>query len=301
MRGFAHLAEDLIAPSRGLIAFNLAYYLAAWALALGSIALFFAHPAWYTLALAFLVISSRQQALLNCEHECAHRKFLSGRRANDVFGTWLAGAPVGSPFGDAQANHLAHHRLLGTDHDPDRKLHNSEPPRDTRWGLIGHFARGLLAAYALMVLFERQDERAAGSTTKRRDAIAIVTVQAALVAGLTVAFAWWVYPALWVAPLITLTTLSHLVRSYAEHAITTAESEQHANRLITIRSNLLERSLVSPYWMNLHAEHHLLPSVPAPRLRRLRERLATEPELPPLLERRSYGATLRRCLGALRR
>ena len=103
------------------------------------------------------------------------------------------------------------------------------------------------------------------------------------------------------APLITLTTLSHLVRSYAEHAITTAESEQHANRLITIRSNLLERSLVSPYWMNLHAEHHLLPSVPAPRLRRLRERLATEPELPPLLERRSYGAAVRRCLGALRR
>jgi fatty acid desaturase len=300
VRGLAHLAPGLTTVSTGLLAFNLAYYAGAWALALGAIALFWAHPAWYTFALAFLVVSSRQQAILNCEHECTHRKFVRGRRANDLVGTWLTGAPVGSPFGAAQARHLAHHRLLGTAGDPDHVLHDAAPPRDTRLGLVRHFARGVLGAYAVMILFERKDESTPRSTTTVRDLLAIVTVQALLWAAMTVAFDWWVYLALWVAPLATLTTFTHLLRSYAEHAITPDETPGHANRLITIRSNPLERALVSPYWMNLHAEHHLLPSVPAPRLRRLRRRLAGEPALPPLLERPSYAAALRRCLGGLR-
>jgi fatty acid desaturase len=99
---------------------------------------------------------------------------------------------------------------------------------------------------------------------------------------------------LWLAPLATLTALCHLVRSFVEHAITDSETEAHRNRLITIRSNLIERGLLSPYFMNYHAEHHLVPSVPAPRLRQLQKRLAHRSDLPPVLVRRSYGGAIRR-------
>jgi len=116
----------------------------------------------------------------------------------------------------------------------------------------------------------------------------------------TVALEWWAYPLLWLAPLGTVTMLFHLVRSFVEHAISAGEETEHSNRLITIRSNILERGLVAPYGMNYHAEHHLLPTVPAPRLRALKHRLAGHEEIPPLLERRSYGSALLGYVRALR-
>lgn len=298
-RALAHDAHALDRLSRRLVAYNVGYLALSWAVALGAIGLFWAHPAWYTLVLAFTLVSSRQQALLNCEHECVHRKFLPSRRWNDLVGTYLCAAPVGSPFGAARARHLSHHRLVGTAEDPDRDLHSGDDKR-TRSGLLRYFAGALLGGYAGMVLMgPRAPHAAAATASARRDLASLVVSQAAIAAGLTVAFSWWVYPALWLAPLATVTALCHLVRSFVEHAITDAETEAHANRLITIRSNLIERGLVSPYFMNYHAEHHLLPSVPAPRLSQVKERLTDRTDTPPVLERSSYGGAIRRYMRAL--
>jgi fatty acid desaturase len=299
VRGLAASARDLMALTPRLVAFNLAYLAAAWIVALGAIAVFWVHPAWYTFALAFVVVSSRQQALLNCEHEAVHRKFLPSRRWNDLAGTFLTAAPVGSPFGAAQARHLSHHRLLATAEDPDAVLHSGED-KSTRRGLARYFISGLLGGYAGMVLMgPRAPQAAATAGTARRDLAALAIVQGLIAVGLTLATAWWVYPALWLAPLATTTALAHLVRSYVEHAITDSETGGHANRLITIKSNWLERAFFSPYNMNYHAEHHLIPSVPAPRLRRLQKRLAGTPDLPPVLERSSYAGAIRHVGGEL--
>ncbi|HEX2233189.1 MAG TPA: fatty acid desaturase [Thermoleophilaceae bacterium] len=298
-RALAQDARDMLVLSRGLVAYNLAYLALAWAVAIAAIAAFWAWPAWYTFALAFLVVSSRQQALLNVEHECVHRKFLPSLRSNNFVGTWLAAAAVGSPFGAAQARHLSHHRLLGSDEDPDRELHSGDDKR-TRKGLFRYFAGALMGGYAGMVLMgPRAPKAAATGGAARRDLLSLVVVQGAIALGLTLGFAWWVYPALWLAPLATLTALSHLLRSFVEHAITDGEEAVHGNRLITIRSNLLERALVSPYFMNYHAEHHLLPSVPAPRLRALQHRLATREDTPTVLVRQSYGGAVRHYARAL--
>ncbi|MGI8726303.1 MAG: fatty acid desaturase, partial [Solirubrobacterales bacterium] len=257
VRGLVADASDLIEVDRGLIAFNLAYLGLAWIVAIGGIAIFWAAPAWYTFALAFVLVSSRQQALLNCEHECVHRKFVGSRKLNELLGTWLCAAPVGSPFAAAQARHLAHHRLLGMPQDPDHILHSSAPPKDSRLGLISYFVKGLLGGYAVMVLLgEKHETGRPEREAVKRDFAALAITQLVLFAGLTLAFSWWVYPALWLAPLATLTALSHLVRNFSEHAITGPETETNSNRLITIHSNPLERALLAPYYMNYHAEHH---------------------------------------------
>jgi fatty acid desaturase len=300
VRGLVGHAEGLLTVSGRLLLFNLGYLALAWAVAIGSIALFWAIPNVLTFAFAFIVVSSRQQALLNCEHECVHGKFVRGRRANDLVGTWLCGAPVGSPYGAAKARHLAHHRLLGRPEDPDRELHSEDPPKDHRRGLVSYFLHGLLGGYALMILFGTKEDAPGSSGGSAWDLLAVALVQVAIGVALTLALAWWVYPALWLAPLASVTALSHLIRNFAEHAITEGEQRTNANRLITIRSNLIERGVIAPYWMNLHAEHHLLPSVPAPRLPELRRRLADAEQLPPLLERRSYAAAVRHYFGSLR-
>jgi fatty acid desaturase len=298
-RGLGREAQDMIELSPRLVAYNLGYLALAWTVAVGAIALFWLHPAWYTFVLAFLVVSSRQQALLNCEHEAVHRKFLPSLRWNNLVGTYLCAAPVGSPFRAAQARHLSHHRLLGREDDPDRDLHSGDDKR-TRKGLIRYFASALLGGYAGMVLMgPRAPQAAATGAAARRDLVSLALVQGAIAAGLTAAFAWWVYPALWLAPLASVTALCHLLRSFVEHAITDDETSSHGNRLITIHSNLLERGLVSPYFMNYHAEHHLVPSVPAPRLRELQRRLGRVEEAPPVLVRSSYGGAVRHYARAL--
>lgn len=299
-RGFGELARELAAVSPTLITYNFSYLLLVWAVALGSITLFWLHPAWYTFVLAFLLVSSRHQALLNCEHECIHRKFVRGRAGNDLVGRWLCAAPAGSPYGASQARHLSHHRLLGSVDDPDHELH-SGPGKRTRRGLAKHFVNGLIGGYAGMVLMgPRVQGRQQATGTARHDLISLIVVQGLMATGFTLMFAWWVYPALWIAPLVTVTVLFHLVRSFVEHAVTEAEMDKHANRLITIPSNLIEREFLAPYGMNYHAEHHLLPSVPAPRLRRLQRRLAERDDTPRVLVRSSYGSALLRYTRALR-
>jgi fatty acid desaturase len=294
VRGLGRDTRDIATLSARLVAFNLTYLTLTWVLAIGAIALFVAHPAWYTLVIAFVLVSSRQQALLNCEHEAVHRKFLPSRRWNDLIGTYLCAAAVGSPFGAAQSRHLSHHRLLGTAEDPDHDLH-AGAGKSTRRGLVRHFAGGLLGGYAGMVLMgPRAPKAAAHARSARRDLLSLATTQAALAAVFAATFGWWAYPLLWLAPLATLTALTHLVRSFVEHAIVGSEAAIHSNRLITIHSNWLERALVAPYFMNYHAEHHLVPSVPAPRLRRLRQRLGAREDMPPVLARSSYGGAIRR-------
>src|SRR5688572_6926505 len=86
VRGLTDEARDLIPLSPRLVAYNAVYVVLAWAAAGAAIAVFWLHPAWYTFALAFVVVSSRQQALLNCEHEAVHGKFLPDRRWNDLVG-----------------------------------------------------------------------------------------------------------------------------------------------------------------------------------------------------------------------
>lgn len=293
VRGLVGEARGLVDLSPRLVAYNVGYLALAWAVALGSVAVFWLHPAWYTFALAFVVVSSRQQALLNCEHEAVHGKFLPGRRLNDFVGTYFCAAAVGSPFGAAKARHLSHHRLLGTPEDPDKDLHSGEGKR-SRGGLLRYFLSGLLGGYAGMVLMgPRAPRAAAAEKSARRDLLSLAFVQAGLAAGMTLAFAWWVYPLLWLVPLASVTALCHLVRSFVEHAITDAEESTHGNRLITIRSFFVERALLSPYFMNYHAEHHLLPSVPAPRLKELQGRLADRDDAPPVLTRPSYTGALR--------
>src|SRR5204862_2268756 len=80
---------------------------------------------------AFLLISSRQQGLLNVEHDCVHGNFVPGRRWNELVAVAFAASACGSPFFARRARHLAHHRLLGTDRDPDARLHRG-PDKERR-------------------------------------------------------------------------------------------------------------------------------------------------------------------------
>jgi fatty acid desaturase len=268
------------------------YLAAAWFLVLAAIVGFWRWPSVGTMALALVLISARQQALLNVEHECSHGTFVRKKVWNDRIGAWLSAAPVGSPYSTSRAQHLAHHRLVGTRDDPDLRLH-AGPDKQTTFGVLKHFGLGLTGGYAALVLFSRA-ETVVDARVRSLDRLRLLAVQAVLLAAITLLTAWWVYPVLWLLPLATLTAGSHLLRSFGEHAITAAEKDLHGNRLISITSNRLERFLVAPFNMNFHSEHHLFPWVPARQLPEVQRRLdQVAISGPARLRRGSYLSALR--------
>jgi fatty acid desaturase len=289
--------RDLSRLSRLDVALNFVYLGTCWALILLSVWLFAVERSWLTFAVAFLVVSSRHQALLNVEHDCIHNHFVPGRRWNERVAIVLAASPCGSPFYASRARHLAHHRLLATVDDPDARLHTGDDKR-TAVGVLRYFALGLVGGYVATVMFE-PEAVVIDTSLRRRDRRNVVVAQVLLLVGFTLLFGWWAYPLLWLLPLGTLTAAMHMVRSFCEHAISDDEVDSHADRLISIRSNPIERALVAPFYMNYHAEHHLFPGVPARRLPAVQRRLVNRREEPAPLLRSTYVGALARYVHSL--
>jgi fatty acid desaturase len=145
---------DLRGVDSKLAARNLASLGAAAAVAAVAMVTAWKRPRPAVLAAAALVVSSRQQALLNMEHDCTHGTFVRGRRWNDLVGSVVLGGPVGSPYFASSKRHLAHHRLVGTAADPDLDLHNAAGG-GTAAGLLRHFAGGISGAYAAKLFLDR--------------------------------------------------------------------------------------------------------------------------------------------------
>lgn len=268
---------------------NFAYLAKTWAVIIAAAVVAGVWTHWWTILLAFLAISTQQQALLNIEHDCIHSSFTRDKARDAVIGIFAAASPVGSPWHATRARHLAHHRLITTAEDPDLPLHDTRD-KATRWALVRYFGMGLLGGYAVLVLLNGAPsnvERADRLRDLRNLAVAQVVLWSA--SGLTLG--WWVYPVLWLLPLVTLTTVCHLIRSFVEHAVLTDERPEHDNLLVSITSNPVERAFLAPFNMNYHAEHHLYPAVPARRLPEVREALDATPE-PPRLLRTAYLTAL---------
>ncbi len=271
---------------------NFAYLGSTWALIVAAFAVAAEWPRWWVMALAFVVMSSRQQVLLNIEHDCIHASFTRDKRRDRLIGIIAAASPVGSPWYAARARHLAHHRLIATEEDPDRPLHDTSDKASVP-ALLRYFGLALLGGYAVRVLFSATPS-AVPRTEKLRDLRNLALAQVAIWGATWAATGeWWLYLLLWVLPLGTLTTFFHVVRSFVEHAVLTEERPEHDNLLVSIASNPVELALVAPFNMNYHAEHHLYPAVPARRLPDVRAALAATPD-PPRLIRSAYLTALLR-------
>ena len=88
-----------------------------------------------------------------------------------------------------------------------------------------------------------------------------MAVNVALLAGLSLTGVWWVYPPLWLAPLLTWMMVITRIRNIAEHAVLT-DSDDPLRNTRTTEVNLIERIFIAPYFVNYHLEHHLLFYVP---------------------------------------
>ena len=72
-----------------------------------------------TVVLGTIVLGGRQLGFGVLTHECGHGTLFRTRRLNETVGVWLAAAPTFNNMHAYIRGHLHHHRLAGTDQDPD--------------------------------------------------------------------------------------------------------------------------------------------------------------------------------------
>jgi fatty acid desaturase len=117
-------------------------------------------------------------------------------------------------------------------------------------------------------------------------------VNGILFAGLAAAGVWWVYPLLWLVPLLTWQMVITRIRNIAEHAVVPDGNDPLRNTRTT-RANLIERALIAPYFVNYHLEHHLLYYVPCYNLPRLHAIMMRKPYATRMEVRPNYLSVLR--------
>lgn len=237
-------------------------------------------------ALAFMWQGRTFARLSILGHEAAHRLLFSSRRVNDWVGAWLCDYPALVPFEAYRRQHMAHHRdELGPD-EPDLNLYRGYPSgRSSFRRKLRRDALGASGWKNLRPLFV-----ALGRTGSRPFALRIVAVQAVLFVVMGLASGrWWLWPALWLVPWLTVWRVFNRLRGIAEHG----GMEHSADRRRTthvVRQTLLARTFIVPFNTGWHLAHHTDMGVPFQNLPALHRELVESGWVTDGIEYRSYSA-----------
>lgn len=229
-----------------------------------SVGHFFPHPLTYLITV--VLIAGRQHALFILMHESAHYRLYNNRKWNDWVGNFLVSHPVFLRMESYRDNHLQHHRYTNTSKDPDwiRKKDSVEWqfPRKP-WPLCWFFVRYALGYGIYEMFMILRILSGVSRQSLKRDRTKTLS-QLGLYGAAAVLFScfglWQPFFFYWIVPLFTITPLIMRVRSIAEHFALRREHELNGSR--NILCPWYERLCFAPHHINLHADHHLFPSVP---------------------------------------
>jgi fatty acid desaturase len=251
------------------------------ALAIGAALAYWPNP--FVIAIAVVIIGTRQHALFIITHDAAHYLLYERRWLNDLVGRACA-MPSGLSMCSYRVIHRMHHNNLYGELDPDTALHGGYPRG--RMYLVRKLAKDLsgLTAWKTYAYFLFAAPALNTSTNKalrplddtsnrlrdeaRRDRNGVIAFH--VVALIVAAWSGYLlqYLILWVLPLVTVVQAILRLRAIAEHGATT----DFSSPLTAARTNLGPawlRWLLFPHNVNHHIEHHLYASVPMYNLPRL--------------------------------
>lgn len=223
-------------------------------------------PSWWLVTLAVPVIGTRYYALFIIGHDGLHRRLFGQVPRNDLWNDVLILGAIGAITRLNRHNHIAHHQLMGQLRDPDRYKYLKMHIRSSIRLLIDLTAVPFILR-ATGNVFRPRQKHAPNSARREhyrlRDVAILVGWQLSLVGGLTATIGWWAYPILWLLPVYVFTFAADMFRVFCEHStVEDVLGPSATRRLITFRSNWIERQFVAPMNMNFHAIHHLWPSIP---------------------------------------
>ncbi len=229
----------------------------------------------WVVAVAIVLVASRQQALFVLAHDAAHYRMYRSRAINDLVGR-IAGSAVGISMCTYRVVHRLHHNHLYGAQDPDIPLHGGYPRG--RAYLIKKLAKDLagLTAYKTYAYFfgapainvareaaarPLDDTAPALRRAARRDRWLVVGFHVAAPVAAFAAGHGVAYLLLWLLPMVTVLQAILRLRAIAEHGAVV----DFSSPLTAARTNLCPAWLawlLFPHHVNYHVEHHFYPSIP---------------------------------------
>ena len=248
----------------------------AWGTIAGAIALVVIWPNPLTWLIAVLVVGTRQLGLAILMHEAAHGGLHANKRVNDWVGQWLCAVPVGADLFSYRAYHLQHHKFTQQPEDPDLSLSAPFPittdslSRKALRDLTGQtFVKQRLPLFLSMFRSSQtsvevtHESFVASGADKMVRFLSLNAVLFGLFWLLGAGVWFW---AIWAFAMATWLSLVTRIRNIAEHACTSTGQDPFSHARTTL-AGPIERLLISPYWVNYHAEHHLFMYLPCYRLK----------------------------------
>jgi hypothetical protein len=109
---------------------------------------------------------------------------------------------------------------------------------------------------------------------------------------------WWAWPVFWVLPQATWFPVITRLRNIAEHACIARGEPDPLRQARTTRAGWIARSVLAPYWVNYHCEHHMFMHLPCYNLHKAHRLLASKGMLDRMLyEPGGYPVVLDRATG----
>jgi len=247
-----------------------------WGVVFGAMALFALWPNPVTFVLAVMLIGARQLGMAILVHDAAHGALFQDRVWNDRISNWLLGYPVLTETKAYRAYHLEHHKYVQQPNDPDIGLSAPFPItkssfRRKLWrDITGRTGFKQRRAQIRAAIGAPDMPLTARIALFRRRMGGMLMTNLALLGGLSAIGYWYLYPLLWVLPLLSWYQVITRIRNIAEHAMV-PDNDDDFRSARTTHANGLMRVFLAPYFVNYHLEHHLMMFVPCYRLPRVRK------------------------------
>ena len=224
----------------------------------------FWHPLFYVLVVMW--IGARMHALGILGHDGLHYLLFKNKRLNDFVAHWLLLFPIGFSLASFRKVHLAHHKHLKTDKDPEhinlRQYEEYDFPK-TMSGMFFIFLKDITGINSLVYFLKKWRHNFHSSAsfsvffTKipfKKMSIKLLFLACLYVVGVLDEFVLY-----WFVPLMTWLVFCIRLRVIGEHeAVPKMALEETRNIIPTF----FERWFIVPNYHSLHLVHHLYPSIP---------------------------------------
>lgn len=280
-----------------------------WLWISGSMALVHFLPNVITVLIALWIIGGKQLACAIILHDAGHYSLFTSKQMNIFFGNWLGAYPIFHNIDQYRPYHLEHHKMTGTDDDPDVFLTRGYPT--SKKSMVRKFARdlfgitGIKAIVGLLAMHLGFIEYNLGNKIVRNKNLSFlklvknalknlsgpVLFQLVFICILYLCGDPWLY-LLWIGANIFTYPFCIRVRSMAEHSMTPDRNDPQVNSR-TVKANFLEKILFAPLHVNYHVEHHLLMGVPSYRFPKMHKMLQEKGFFEKALYANGYAEVIR--------
>jgi len=271
------------------------YVFSTWTLIFAILLLVGYFPSVITLLFAWIVLPGRQLSLAVLMHEAGHGSLFKTKGLNTWVGQWLCALPTLGDLASYARGHTAHHRLAGTDEDPDLPNYRAYPIKKSslfrKWtrDLTGQTGFKLLVALATGSGSQMSKETVGSSNLLARQ-ILVQFIFASILVALGVGWTWFV----WMGTFLTSYMWVVRLRQVGEHAVVPDLYDPDVRlNTRTVDAPFWQRFLLAPNNVNYHMEHHFMAGVPCYNLPKLRAILKSKGLLDEVPEVKGYGQVLK--------